>query len=197
VLKGALARDLREAAMAVMRWDPFSVLARMDSDFDDLVRRTWGPTGGATGYVPAVDLHAEGNDVVIHLELPGVDVASDVEIEVTPGRLAVSGERKTRSEREEGGESARVLVREMRHGSFRREFSLPEHVTAEDVDASYDNGVLTLRVSNVTRPKPEPVRIAVRHSAGRDDAVEVEASGDSGGSIEATEASTKDTEDSD
>lgn len=147
--------------MAVIRWDPFSALSRMDTDFDDLVRRTWGTASGATGYVPAIDMHAEGPDVVISFELPGVDMESGVDIEVVPGRLVVSGERSMSSADTE--DSRRVIVREMRYGSFRREFALPEHVTAEDVDASYDSGVLTLRVSNVSKPKPKPVKIAVRN----------------------------------
>lgn len=146
--------------MAVIRWDPFSVLSRMDADFDDLVRRTWGPTGGATGYVPAIDLHRDGSDVVISFELPGIDIESDVEIEVSPGRLIVSGERTDSVSSTD--DERRVIVREQRYGSFRREFALPEHVTPEDVAADYDKGLLTVRVHNVTKPRPEPVRINVK-----------------------------------
>jgi hypothetical protein len=46
--------------MAVNRWDPFTVLARLDTEFDELVRRAWGPQGARSGsavtagYVPRV-----------------------------------------------------------------------------------------------------------------------------------------------
>ena len=85
--------------MALTRWDPFTTLARLDEDFDQLVRRAWGtPREGSQrtstlGYVPAIDMYADGTDVVINLELPGVDVGKDVDIEVAEGRLTISGER--------------------------------------------------------------------------------------------------------
>jgi HSP20 family protein len=149
--------------MAVIRWDPFTALSRLDNEFDDLVRRTWGGTT-PSGFVPSVDMVREGNDVLITLELPGVDISSDVDIEVAPRRLSISGTRSTESESTEG----HVMVREVRSGSFRREFALPEHVTAEDVSADYDRGMLTVRVSNVARPQPEPTKIAIASSGAAD-----------------------------
>ena len=154
--------------MALIRWDPFTALARLDTEFDDLVRRTWGAGSEVSGYVPAVDIVREGPDVVITLELPGIDVEKDVEIEVAPRRLTISGERSSESETTEGG----YVVREMRSGSFRREFALPEHVTADDVEADYDKGLLTIRVHDVTRPQPEATRIAVTAAPATEPAVE-------------------------
>jgi HSP20 family protein len=149
--------------MAILRWDPFTALARMDPEFDELMRRSFGNTAGSAGYVPAIDMVRDGSDVVISLELPGVDVEKDVSIEVEGHRLAIGGERRGDFERTEGDENRRVIVREQRYGAFRREFALPEHVTADDVAATYDKGLLTVRVRNVTRPAPEPQRIAVQH----------------------------------
>jgi len=142
--------------MAIMRWDPFTALSRMDTEFDDLVRRTWGSSQTA-GFVPAVDMVRDGDDVVITLELPGVDIDNDVDIEVAPRRLTIAGSRTSESESSQG----RVMVREMRAGSFRREFALPEHVSADDVQADYDKGLLTVRVRNVSRPEPAATKIAV------------------------------------
>lgn len=153
--------------MALTRWDPFTTLSRLDEDFDQLVRRAWG--GGArpaaratatTGYVPAIEMRAHGADVVITLELPGVDISRDVDIEVADGRLAISGERRERSE--QSGEDGRVLVRELRYGAFRREFALPEGVTAENVDATYDQGMLEVRVRGVTKPAVPPQKVQIR-----------------------------------
>jgi len=147
--------------MALIRWDPFTALSRLDTDFDELVRRTWGGWPEVTGYVPAVDMVRDGSDVVITLELPGVDIDKDVDIEVAPGRLSISGERTSESEKTEG----RFVVRELRSGSFRREFALPEHVSADDVEATYDRGLLTVRVRNVARQQPEPTKVAVTAAA--------------------------------
>lgn len=108
-------------------------------------------------YVPAADVERDGDDAVVRLELPGVDVASDVTVEVTGHRLVVAGERRD----ERTGEG----FRESRRGSFRRSFSLPRHVGPDAVSASYDAGVLTVRVSGAhTEPQPvtpETRRIAI------------------------------------
>jgi HSP20 family protein len=154
--------------MALIRWDPFTALSRLDTEFDELVRRTWGGGPEVAGYVPAVDMVRDGSDVLITLELPGVDIDKDVDIEVGPRRLSISGERTSESEKTEG----RFMVRELRSGSFRREFALPEHVSADDVEASYDRGLLTVRVRNVARPQPEATKIAVTSAATDKPAVE-------------------------
>jgi HSP20 family protein len=144
--------------MALLRWDPFTALSRLDDDFDDLVRRTFGAS--TYQYVPAVEMATEGSDVVITLELPGVDV-SDIDIEVSAGRLTISGERKDHWEDSRG----KVLVREMRYGAFRRVFQLPEGVGPDQVEAESDKGLLRLRVKSVTKPVVPPRKIEVR-SAG-------------------------------
>jgi len=169
--------------MAINRWDPFTVLARLDTDFDELVRRTWGPQSGRTtaGYVPAVEVAKDGGDVVITLELPGIDVERDVDIEVASGRLTISGQRMGP---ERQGENQGVLVRELRYGSFRREFALPEHVAAEDVDAAYDRGMLFVRVRNVSKPVEAPRKVSIRAASSQgamsgEQRTEVTASGES------------------
>ena len=81
----------------------------------------------------------EGDDAVVRLELPGVDVTKDVTVEVESGRLTVRGERRD----EQSGEG----FRQSRYGSFSRTFTLPEHVADDAVSASYDAGVLTVRVA--------------------------------------------------
>ena len=160
--------------MAFTRWDPFTTLARLD-DFDELVRRAWGgqprpstPAGrtqSTAGFVPAIEMTTSGSDVLITLELPGVDIEKDIDIEVAEGRLTISGERREsmehREEEQDGGK-AKVLVRELRYGSFRRDFALPDGVAADDVDASYDKGMLQVRVRNVTKPVTPPRKVAIR-----------------------------------
>jgi HSP20 family protein len=141
--------------MALLRFDPFTALARMDQDFDDLVRRTFGAE--ANQFVPPVEMATEGSDVVITLEIPGVDV-SELDIEVADGRLTISGERKDKWEDTRG----KVLVREVRYGAFRRSFQLPEGVTADQVEADADKGLLRVRIKNVTRPVLPPQKVSIK-----------------------------------
>lgn len=146
--------------MAITRWDPFMALARLD-DFDDLVRRTWGAGTAAaqgSGFVPAVELISQGDDVLIRLELPGVDPAEDLDIEVAPGKLTIRGERKAKTTSEQQG----VLVRELRYGSFDRQFALPQGVDESAVEAHYDQGMLEVKVRGVVRRPPEPKKIQIR-----------------------------------
>ena len=145
--------------MPLMRWDPFTALARLDDQFDDLVRRSFGTA--QYQYVPAVEMSTEGNDVVITLELPGVDV-DDIDIEVADGRLTISGERRDTREETKG----KVLVRELRYGAFRRTFQLPEDVGADQVEAEADKGLLRVRVKNVTKPVVPPRKIDIRSGSG-------------------------------
>jgi len=143
---------------AVVRFDPFTTLATLDSEFDALVRRTLSAAPNA--WVPAADITREGNDTVVTLEIPRVP-AAEVTVEVINRTLVISG---TRPEpvRAEGAQEMR---REIRRGEFSRQFRLPEHVTASDVSAAAAEGVLTVRVANTTPPAPVPTRIEVATAA--------------------------------
>jgi HSP20 family protein len=153
--------------MQVHRFDPFSVLSRMDREFDDLVRRQLG--GGRerartmSGFVPAVDVVRDGQDVIVRVELPGVDVERDVNIEVDRGKLVLSGERRDEHEDKTEG----VLVRELHYGQFRREFALPPGVSPEQVEATYDAGLLDVRVRGVVAPEPTVVKVPITTGASR------------------------------
>ena len=116
------------------------------TEFDNLVRATFGPSTGTgvsrIGFSPAAEAHREGDDAVIRIELPGVST-DDVTVQVKGRHLVVSGER--RDQREEESEGRRFS--EFRYGSFTRSFRLAPSVTAEAVSASYDAGVLSVRVA--------------------------------------------------
>ncbi|MBK0865421.1 Hsp20/alpha crystallin family protein [Saccharopolyspora sp. HNM0986] len=145
-------------ALAVRGWDPFTGLnRRFDRDFDALVRRSFGGRA-AQPFVPAADVVRDGSDVLIRLELPGVDVDQDVDVEVSGGVLTISGRRSETSEQDDSG----VLVREIRSGSFQRRFNLPDGVTGERVEADYDRGVLQVRVREAVPQAPSPTKVANR-----------------------------------
>lgn len=141
-------------------WSPFSLVRQFDTDFDALVRRSFGQAR-QTAFVPAADVTKDGDDVVVTLALPGVDVDNDVDIEVTEGRLAITGRRGSKQESEQNG----VLVREISSGRFRRVFGLPKGVTAENVEADYDQGLLTVRVHQAVPQVAQPAKIKVRRAA--------------------------------
>jgi HSP20 family protein len=138
------------------RRDPFS-------DFETLVRNAFRPalTGsGTVAFAPAAEVRRDGDDAVIRLELPGVDITKDVTVDVDRGQLVVRGERRDEWTGEDGKDGSRRSLREVRYGAFRRAFGLPAHVTAEAVSATYDAGVLSVRVTGAYAGD-EPRRIAI------------------------------------
>ncbi|WP_432563856.1 Hsp20/alpha crystallin family protein [Kineococcus sp. SYSU DK003] len=141
--------------LSVWRRSPFD--ARFEQQFDTLVRNAFGPATRPTGFVPAAEVGRDGDDAVVRLELPGVSL-EDVTVEVERGSLVVRGERKDVRSEDERGRS------EIRYGSFRRSFSLPSTVSADAVSASYDAGVLTVRVAGA-HAAAQPTRIAVTTTA--------------------------------
>jgi hypothetical protein len=83
----------------------------------------------------------EGNDLITHVELPGVD-PKDVEITVTGNLLTIKGERKL--EKEYNNED--YFSREISYGSFERSVTLPVEVNADKIKATYKKGLLEIRM---------------------------------------------------
>ena len=136
------------------RRDPFA-------EFDALVRNAFGPTNvRTTGFAPAAEVSRDGDDAIVRVELPGVDVENDVTVEVDDGRLVVRGERRDERTEESDGRS----LREISYGEFRRSFTLPKHIDSEAISASYDAGVLSVRVTDAYATK-QAARIAIANGA--------------------------------
>lgn len=123
-------------------------------DTDRWLRDFFGPAAAAdwntpatSGFKPAAEIVKDGDDAIVRVELPGVDVDQDVNVEVDRGRLVIHGEHRDERAQEKEGRT----LREIRYGSFRRSFQLPTHVTGDAITASYDAGVLTVRVTGALK----------------------------------------------
>jgi HSP20 family protein len=128
-------------------WSPPSLndLVRRPSPFAELdhwLRENFG-VGIGGGFTPAAEVIRDGADAVVRLELPGVDVDKDVNVEIDDDQLVIHGERRDQHILEKNGRT----LREVRYGAFRRSFNLPGQLSSDAVSASYDAGVLTLRVA--------------------------------------------------
>lgn len=95
----------------------------------------------------AADVSVEADRILVELEAPGLE-KNDIDIDVQPRRLTVTGRKSYQSERKEGA----IVISERAFGHFQREIPLPEDVTAEGASASYKKGVLTVNL-----PKLQPV----------------------------------------
>ena len=112
------------------------------------------PTAGA--FVPPVDIYEDEHSVQLKLEVPGTE-EKDLDVKVENNTLTVAGERKF--EKEEKEENFRRVER--RYGSFTRSFTLPSTVSTEDINASYDNGVLTIKLAKRAEAKPKQIKVSV------------------------------------
>jgi HSP20 family protein len=151
--------------MALVRWDPVRELDSLQTDMNRLFDGFFqgrAANGAHRRWIPAMDLVESEDHLVLRADLPGMD-EDDVSIEIKDGVLTVSGERKAEHQSENEG-FYRV---ERAFGGFSRSLSLPQGVDAGSVSASFDRGVLEVRI-----PKPEerkPTRVQI---AGGDAAVE-------------------------
>jgi HSP20 family protein len=126
-------------------WSPLRELDSFRRDFDDLFDRLLGgrlrsvfPKGADA---PAIESFMKDDKLVVRADLPGID-PKDVEVIVTGDTLTLRGNREQSHEERR----ANFTHREVSYGSFERSLKLPEGVKAEDVKASYRNGVLELTI---------------------------------------------------
>jgi HSP20 family protein len=103
---------------------------------------------------PRMDLIETEDDYRLHLDMPGMST-DDIKISYQDNELVISGERDS-THTDEGEEFVRV---ERSFGQFRRAFTLPRTVDAENIHATYDNGVLTVTVPKAETVKPRQIDI--------------------------------------
>ncbi|HWH34468.1 MAG TPA: Hsp20/alpha crystallin family protein [Acidimicrobiales bacterium] len=121
-------------------------------ELDRLSQQAFGT--GPTAMPMPMDASRQGDHVVLHLDLPGVEPSS-IDLTVEGHELTVSAERHW----EPSGDD-QVVCAERPQGRFRRAVSLAEGLDAEGVEASYDAGVLTVTIPVSEQAKPRRVEIS-------------------------------------
>jgi HSP20 family protein len=122
-------------------------------DFDRFVQQVTG-TPSRPAAMP-MDAYKQGDQFVIHLDLPGVDPSS-IDLSIEKHALTVRAER-----RRVVGEDIETLVRERPWGSFARRFTLGDSLDADRIEASYADGVLTLTVPMAEKAKARKIDVAL------------------------------------
>ncbi len=147
--------------MALIRWEPARELNSLQSEMNRLFNTFFDaplPNGAATArrWLPAMDLVETEGDFVLKADLPGLS-EKDVSIELEDNVLTISGERKSEHEERKDG----VHRVERASGGFARSLTLPEGVNPEAIKASFDRGVLEVRIPKPEQRKPRKVEISV------------------------------------
>jgi HSP20 family protein len=110
----------------------------------------------ASAWVPTTDILAHGDDLIIRVELAGVD-PEDVDLRYTHGVLTVSGTRKSGDDEDDEVE---FYVRERFYGEFRRLITLPDGTEPSQIDAEFDDGLVEITVrSAVTRDESTKISL--------------------------------------
>jgi len=133
----------------LLDWHPFDRLRRqIDRLFEEFPSRRsiaeFEPFErfiGAFPATPAVDFLEKDKEYEITAELPGLD-DKNVEVKLSNGTLTVSGEKKEEKEEKKEG----YYFSERRYGSFQRAFRIPEGVDTDKIEASFEKGVLKIRL---------------------------------------------------
>jgi HSP20 family protein len=144
---------------SLIRWQPFggsvSLRDAMDRLFEDsFVQPRWSWVVPMTAASLAIDMYETKDDVVVKAALPGIK-PEQVEVTITGNTLTISGESKEESEVKERD----YIRKEHRYGSFARSVTLPSGLKADKAEATFENGVLTLKVPKAEEVKPKSIKI--------------------------------------
>ena len=153
---------------AVAPWRPFAGLPRWESEMDRMMddffgRRMrprwperWLGAEREEITAPAVDVYEEKDEIVVKAELPGMD-KSDIEVNLSDSQLTLKGEKK----KEEKIEKENYFRSERSYGAFIRSVGLPTDVQADEVKASFKNGILEVRLPKTEEAKAKEIKVKV------------------------------------
>lgn len=149
--------------MAIVQWDPGRELTSLQSEVNRLFSSFFEPSARPAGtavagsrWHPAMDVVERDDHYVLRADLPGVR-EEDISVELDGNVLTVSGRRESEHDEQREG-YYRV---ERMTGQFTRSLTLPEGVDAEKIEASYERGVLEVRIPKPEQAKPRKVEITV------------------------------------
>lgn len=139
--------------MTIMRWNPLREMAAMQSAMDRVFNDTWRSMNWNESELGAfhlpLDVRETDKDYTVTTDLPGVN-PDNIHVKFQDGMLLIEAELPEQKIEREG---ERELLKERRYGKFTRSVRLPQQVNATNVEASFQDGVLTL-----TLPKAEEVQ---------------------------------------
>lgn len=118
--------------------------------------RLWPTEAGMMTRMPAVDVYEDKDDVVIKAEIPGLS-KEDISVQVTDSTLTIKGEKK----REEEIKDEDYYCCERAFGAFTRAVDLPSEVKADQVKASFKNGVLEVRMPKTEEAKKKAITVKI------------------------------------
>ena len=139
--------------------DPLDDMLRLQRALTSSLGRPYFGSEGAPadrGVFPGLNLfEADGGDaILVKSEMPGVD-RDNLKLEIEDNRLSIEGSREIRA----AEEGSRYHRRERTSGTFRRTFRLPFAVDRDTASATFEDGVLTIRLEKAASAKPHQIAL--------------------------------------
>ena len=125
--------------------------------FDDFFDSMLGAWDNYSSRVPAVDVEETPSEFIIKAEMPGFD-EKNVKITVDKHVLHITG---TVDEKEDEKDGKKYLIRERRHESFERSFSLPDGLDESAISAKFENGILSVTLPKTPEEKPRQIEVKI------------------------------------
>lgn len=161
--------------MTLVRWTPFRELRDMPREMSRVFGRPFASLFEEPAIsfdtMPPLDVLAKGDNMVIRMEIPGIEV-EDLDISLGEGAINIAGERREEKEVKEGD----YYRRERSYGHFERSLPVPEGITEEDISATYEDGILEITIKGAAETTPVK-RIEVKAKKGSQKEVETKGEG--------------------
>lgn len=140
--------------MMIRYWNPIEEADAIRHQLDRLFDGMLDADTSTVNWSPAIEVWDQGNALVLKAFLPGVK-ADDLDIQVTRKSVSLSGQRHA----EDLPEDAKRLYSDIRYGQFQRATKLPVEVQNTKVDASFEQGLLTLTLPKVEAEQHKVVKV--------------------------------------
>ncbi|MEQ8331509.1 MAG: Hsp20/alpha crystallin family protein [Longimicrobiales bacterium] len=145
---------------SVAPWRELEEMSNRLARFFDESGSGLSTTQNSGAWMPAVNVEESADELLLTAELPGMS-EENITLDLENNVLTISGEKQ--ETRTEGNEERRYHVWERRYGSFQRSFTLPRTVKAEDIRATFDNGILEVHLPKA--PEAKGRKIAVERAS--------------------------------
>ena len=133
-------------------WDPWREIGHLQSEMNRMLAGARVSNGGGPREFPPVNLYVKEHDVLLTLEIAGIDPAT-IDISVTGDAVTISGDRPA-----EAVQQGQSFHRHERFaGKFQRTAQLPFEVDPHKTEATYERGVLSVRMGRPESQKPKKV----------------------------------------
>ncbi|MGI6347670.1 MAG: Hsp20/alpha crystallin family protein [Patescibacteria group bacterium] len=142
--------------MSLIKWSPFLSDNYFD-DMDKMISEFMSISRGNKGFMPAVDMYEDNDNVVVETQLAGIDLEK-IDISIENDVLCIKGEGEKKTEVEEKN----YYRKEIRRGNFYRSIPLPTRVDGDKASAVAEDGILKIYIPKASEAKPKSIKIKTK-----------------------------------